>query len=61
MTDEDKECPPPFDIELGDREKAILDCFELMERLVDEYGGRGSIVKVKEGKIRVTLEYDIPE
>lgn len=60
MGDED-EWPPTFDIDLSDRRRAVMDCFELMERLVDEYGGRGRIRKISDERISVEIEYDLPE
>lgn len=38
-----------------------MNCYELMERLTDEYGGQGSIRKTKENTIAIELEYDLPE
>lgn len=61
MSENDADWPPTFDLELTERQRAIMDAYELMERLTDEYGGRGKIEKVDEGTLAVVLEYDIPE
>lgn len=59
-TEEEEEWPPTFDIELTRRKDAIMRCYELMEQLTEEYGGRGRIRSTGEDKLSVELEYDIP-
>lgn len=58
--DEPTQWPPTLEIDMTDRSRAIMNCYELMERLVDEYGGRGSISRAGENRVQVRLEYDIP-
>lgn len=60
MAEADDQWPPTFDIGLTERRQAVMDCYELMERLTDEYGGRGSIRRVDAGTVEVVLEYDLP-
>jgi len=59
MTEE--EFPPSFNVEFDERQKAIYDCYVLMEQLVDEYGGEGQIRRVEENKTSVELHFDIPK
>lgn len=56
----DEAWPPTLDVELDERQDAIMRCYELMERLVEEYGGRGCIRQVDAERIEVVLEYDLP-
>lgn len=59
-SDKEQKWPPSFCVELTERKDAVMRCYELMERLTDEYGGRGRIRKVSENRLSVELEYDIP-
>lgn len=60
-SDNSEEWPPKFNLELTDRKKAIMNCIELMERLTEEYGGTGKVVRTSDNKLAIQLEYNLPE
>lgn len=57
---EEPEWPPRLEVDLDARERAVMNAYELMERLVEEHGGRGCIRRLDESTVEVVLEFDLP-